>query len=60
MALTAAGGTGVVQAAGSDAWAGFRRRTAMLSGQGDDEARERAELERLDAAAAALTAITCR
>jgi hypothetical protein len=32
----------------------------MLSGQGDDEARERAEPERLDAAAAALTAITCR
>jgi hypothetical protein len=32
----------------------------MLSGQGDDEARERAEPERLDATAAALTAITCR
>ncbi|WP_326598917.1 hypothetical protein [Streptomyces sp. NBC_01803] len=52
-ALAAAGGTAVVQAAGTDAWAGFRARVAGWFGRGD-EARERAELERLERTAAAL------
>ncbi|MFD7447032.1 hypothetical protein [Streptomyces sp. NPDC059909] len=47
MALTAAGGTAVVQAAGTDAWNGFRSGVARLLGRGDP-AREQAELERLD------------
>lgn len=53
-ALAAAGGTAVVEAAGTDAWAGLRARVAQLFGRGD-ERRERAELARLDATAAALT-----
>lgn len=53
-ALAAAGGTAVVEAAGTDAWAGLRARVAQLFGRGDD-GRERAELARLDATAAALT-----
>ncbi|BDM70041.1 hypothetical protein HEK616_35280 [Streptomyces nigrescens] len=47
MALAAAGGAAVVQAAGTDLWAGFRQRVARLFGQGDAQ-REQAELERLD------------
>lgn len=47
MALAAAGGAAVVQAAGTDLWAGFRQRVARLLGQGDTQ-REQAELERLD------------
>ncbi len=46
-ALAAAGGGAVVQAAGTDAWNGLRRRVADTLGRGD-AAREHAELERLD------------
>lgn len=46
-AMAAAGGTAVVEAAGTDAWTLLRRRVARLLGQGDNE-REQAELERLD------------
>ncbi|MFD5464969.1 hypothetical protein ACFWIQ_19390 [Kitasatospora sp. NPDC127059] len=52
-ALATAGGTAVVQAAGTDAWAGLRTRVARLFGRGDGQ-RERAELERLDQTASAL------
>lgn len=52
-ALAAAGGTAVVQAAGTDAWAGFRERAARWLGRGDP-ARESAELERLDRTAGEL------
>ncbi|WP_149831272.1 hypothetical protein [Streptomyces tailanensis] len=51
--LAAAGGGAVVQAAGTDAWNGLRRRVADLFGRGD-AARQRAELERLDHTARAL------
>lgn len=51
--LAAAGGTAVVQAAGNDAWIGFRQQLARWFGRGDTE-RERAELERLDQTAQAL------
>ncbi|MER5359746.1 hypothetical protein [Streptomyces sp. NPDC002785] len=54
-ALAAAGGTTVVQAAGSDAWEGLRSRLARWFGRGDT-ARERGELERLDRSAAELAA----
>ncbi|MEU6802103.1 SEL1-like repeat protein [Streptomyces neyagawaensis] len=59
-ALTAAGGTAVVRAASgstgahADAWAGLRRSVAAWFAGGDAE-RERAELDRLDRTAAALT-----
>lgn len=53
-APAAAGGTAVVEAAGSDAWAGLRARAARLFGRGDG-GHERAEPARLDATAAALT-----
>ncbi|MEU0603763.1 hypothetical protein ABZ484_36905 [Streptomyces sp. NPDC006393] len=52
-ALAAAGGTAVVQAAGTDAWTGLRRRLARLLGQGNPQ-RENAELERLDQTAGEL------
>ncbi|MHA5051108.1 hypothetical protein [Streptomyces sp. SD15] len=52
-ALAAAGGTAVVQAAGTDAWHGFRSRAARLLGRGD-QTREAAEMEHLDQTAAAL------
>jgi hypothetical protein len=55
VALAAAGGTAVVQAAGTDAWIGFRTRMAKLLGRGDAQ-RERAELARLDQMAASLEA----
>ncbi|MFD7550570.1 hypothetical protein [Streptomyces sp. NPDC059816] len=55
-ALAAAGGTTVVQAAGTDLWAEIRRQVAGWFGRGDRE-RERAELERLDLSAAELTAV---
>ncbi|GAX58591.1 hypothetical protein [Streptomyces olivochromogenes] len=45
--LAAAGGTAVVQAAGTDAWTGLRQAVARWFGRGDSQ-RERAELERLD------------
>ncbi|MGW1713092.1 hypothetical protein [Streptomyces sp. NPDC002156] len=54
-ALAAAGGTSVVQSAGSDAWDGLRGRLASWFARGDGE-RERGELERLDRSAAALSA----
>ena len=54
-ALAAAGGTAVVQAAGKDAWAGFRARVAMWFSRGDTE-HEQVALERLDQTAAALEA----
>ncbi|MGW0615701.1 hypothetical protein [Streptomyces sp. NPDC002788] len=53
MAVAGAGGTAVVQAAGTDAWTGLRQRVARLVGCGDTQ-RERAELERLDCTAQAL------
>ncbi|MBV1941037.1 hypothetical protein KUF83_31405 [Streptomyces sp. BV286] len=53
MALSAAGGTAVVQAAGTDAWAGFRGRVAKLFSRGDAQ-REATELERLDQTAVAV------
>ncbi|MFE2280134.1 hypothetical protein ACFXAE_23470 [Streptomyces sp. NPDC059454] len=46
-ALALAGGTAVVQAAGTDAWNGLRRRVGDLFARGD-AARADAELERLD------------
>ncbi|RKN72742.1 hypothetical protein D7231_14850 [Streptomyces klenkii] len=55
-ALAAAGGSAVVQAAGTDAWAGFRQAVARLFGRGDAQ-REHAELERLDQTAAALDGV---
>ncbi|MFD5144576.1 hypothetical protein [Streptomyces sp. NPDC058401] len=55
MTLATAGGTAVVQAAGTQAWESFRVRVARLLGRGDGE-RERAELERLDRTAGALEA----
>ncbi|WP_324606891.1 hypothetical protein [Streptomyces katrae] len=54
-ALAAAGGAAVVQAAGTDAWAGLRQALAGWFGRGDQQ-RERAELERLDRTAGELDA----
>lgn len=54
-ALASAGGTAVVQAAGKDAWAGFRIQVAKWFARGDSQ-REQVALERLDRAAAALEA----
>ena len=54
-ALAAAGGTAVVQAAGKDAWTGFRSGVGRWFARGDAE-REQAALERLDRTAAALEA----
>ncbi|WP_329417724.1 hypothetical protein [Streptomyces sp. NBC_01268] len=54
-ALAAAGGTAVVQAAGTDAWAGLRQAMARLFGRGDDQ-RASTALERLDGTAAAVGA----
>ncbi|MGG2464900.1 hypothetical protein ACO0M4_34960 [Streptomyces sp. RGM 3693] len=53
-AVAAAGGTAVVQAAGTEAWAGLRQAAARWFGRGDAR-RERTELERLDRSAAELT-----
>ncbi|MER5775532.1 hypothetical protein ABT144_14810 [Streptomyces sp. NPDC002039] len=52
-AVAVAGGTAVVQAAGTDAWNGLRSRVARLLGRGDP-ALEQTELERLDRTATAL------
>ncbi|MEU9853658.1 hypothetical protein [Streptomyces sp. NPDC047974] len=52
-ALAAAGGTAVVQAAGTDAWTGVRGQVARWFGRGNPE-REHAELERLDRTAGEL------
>ncbi|MET9433210.1 hypothetical protein [Streptomyces sp. NPDC006551] len=54
-ALAAAGGTAVVQAAGTEAWTGLRQAMARLFGRGDDQ-RASAALERLDGTAAAVSA----
>ena len=54
-ALAAAGGTAVVQAAGTDAWAGFRSRVARWFARVDAERKDIA-VERLDRTAAALEA----
>ncbi|MFD7913559.1 hypothetical protein ACFV30_23005 [Streptomyces sp. NPDC059752] len=56
VALAAAGGTAVVQAAGTDVWNGLRSTVAGLLGRGDLR-REYAELERLDQTATALRAL---
>ncbi|WP_158827866.1 hypothetical protein [Streptomyces sp. NRRL S-118] len=55
MALTAAAGAALVQAAGTDAWAGMRAWAARWSRRVGEQ-RQRAELEHLDAAEAGLTA----
>jgi hypothetical protein len=52
-ALASAGGAAVVQAAGTDAWEGFRQQVAHFFARGDRQ-RERAELERLDQTVTAL------
>ncbi|MEV4556199.1 hypothetical protein AB0K51_04270 [Kitasatospora sp. NPDC049285] len=54
-ALAAAGGTAVVQAAGTDAWTGLRSRIGGWFG-GDDAERRRTTLARLDDTARVLTA----
>jgi hypothetical protein len=54
-ALAASGGTAVVTAAGTDAWAGLRQTVARWFGRGDAQ-REQAELERLDQTRAVLQA----
>ncbi|MEW2569108.1 hypothetical protein [Streptomyces sp. NPDC047070] len=51
--LVAAGSTAVVQAAGTDAWAGLRQALARWFGRGNGQ-REQAELGRLDQTAAVL------
>lgn len=58
VALAAAGGAAVVQAAGTDAWTGLRQAVARWFGRGGDrrEQREQAELERLDRTAGELEA----
>ncbi|WP_327739553.1 hypothetical protein OG749_42640 [Streptomyces nojiriensis] len=53
-ALALAGGTAVVQAAGTDAWDGLRRMVGDLFDRGDGT-RADAELERLDRTAEVLT-----
>lgn len=47
MAVAAAGGGAIVQAAATDAWVGMRSGVARILGRGDT-VREQAELERLD------------
>lgn len=54
-ALAAAGGTAVVQAAGTDAWTQTRQQVARWFGRGNPQ-REHAELERLDQTAGELEA----
>jgi hypothetical protein len=54
-ALAAAGGSAVVQAAGTDAWTAVRQQVARWFGRGDPQ-REHAELERLDQTAGELRA----
>lgn len=55
VALAASVGSGVVQAAGTDAWLALRNRLARLFGRGDRQ-QETVQLERLDRTAAELTA----
>ncbi|MEV0281503.1 hypothetical protein AB0I22_34675 [Streptomyces sp. NPDC050610] len=54
-ALAGAGGTAVVQAAGTDAWTAFRNRLATFFGRSGERS-ARTTLERLDRTAAELTA----
>ncbi|MFF4389108.1 hypothetical protein ACFY0G_20310 [Streptomyces sp. NPDC001552] len=56
VALAASVGSGVVQAAGTDAWSALRNRLARLFGRGDRQ-QETVQLERLDRTAAELTAV---
>lgn len=53
MAIAAAGGTSVVQAAGTDAWTSFRHRLGTMMGRGDEQ-RTEAEIERLERSAATI------
>ncbi|MFB7267720.1 hypothetical protein ACFCXH_37115 [Streptomyces nojiriensis] len=55
VALAASVGSGVVQAAGTDAWLALRNRLARLFGRGDRQ-QETVQLERLDRTGAELTA----
>ncbi|MFE2018393.1 hypothetical protein ACFW9O_10175 [Streptomyces sp. NPDC059499] len=55
VAVAAAGGGAIVQAAGTDAWNGIRGGFARIFGRGE-AGREQAELERLDQTQAALEA----
>ncbi|MET9595646.1 hypothetical protein ABZY45_32680 [Streptomyces sp. NPDC006516] len=55
VAVAAAGGGAIVQAAGTDAWNGIRGGFARLFGRGE-AGREQAELERLDQTQAVLDA----
>ncbi|MFZ3473747.1 hypothetical protein ACODT3_07460 [Streptomyces sp. 4.24] len=55
LALATAGGTAVVQAAGTEAWEGLRGRLAAWFGRGDAE-RVSGELVRLDRSSSELTA----
>ncbi|MGW4222876.1 hypothetical protein ACWEG1_05405 [Streptomyces bauhiniae] len=57
VALSAAGGSAVVQAAGTDAWSAMRTGFARLLGQGETT-REQRELERLDRTQSVLEAAT--
>ncbi|MFJ8869958.1 hypothetical protein ACIRD6_29855 [Streptomyces sp. NPDC102473] len=54
--LAAAGGTAVVQAAGTDMWTGLRQAVAGWFGRGDEQ-RQRVELERLDRTAEELQTV---
>ncbi|MFE5482381.1 hypothetical protein [Streptomyces sp. NPDC056527] len=56
MAVAAAGGGAIVQAAATDAWAGIRSGVARILGRGDT-GREQAELERLDQTRAELESV---
>ncbi len=56
-AVAAAGGTAVVQAAGTDVWVSVRQRVAHVLGR-DDHEREQAELMRLDQTATDLASLT--
>ncbi|GGV75661.1 hypothetical protein GCM10010228_39650 [Streptomyces massasporeus] len=55
IAVAAAGGGAIVQAAGTDAWAGIRSGVARILGRGE-AGREQAELERLEQTRAELEA----
>ncbi|TQS26117.1 hypothetical protein [Microbispora sp. KK1-11] len=55
-AVAAAGGTAVVQAAGTDVWVSVRQRVAHVLGR-DDPEREQAELMRLDQTATDLASL---
>ncbi|MFD6799487.1 hypothetical protein [Streptomyces cyaneofuscatus] len=55
IAVAAAGGGAIVQAAGTDAWNGIRNGIAKLFGRGEST-REQVELERLDQTRAVLEA----